>query len=75
MAKEPDTATRMRAWLAASEQSARSAARKSGVTHAQIAYVALGERDITVGKLDLVCRRAFGCSLAQFFGPLPGGTQ
>lgn len=49
----------------------RETARRSGVTVQMISLVVAGERDITINKLALVCG-VLGCSLVEFFGPLPG---
>lgn len=69
--KEPDTGQRMRAWLHHAGITAREAARRSGVTHATICYILLGERDTTIATLHTLCSKALDCTLAEFFGPLP----
>lgn len=70
MAKTPTTGRRLNAWLAHRNRTMRETARRTGITVQMISLVAADERDISVAKLNRICR-SLDCSLAEFFGPLP----
>lgn len=62
---------RMRAWRAHRGLSHTQTAEPVGWTRQAIGQIERGKSDITVAKLNIICRKAFKCSLAEFFGPLP----
>ena len=64
-------ASRFAAWRAARGLTLQEVASVIGVSRQAISYVEAGTNDLSVGKLDTICRDAFGIDLPTFFGPLP----
>lgn len=62
---------RMRAWREHCGLSHTETADPVGWTRQAIGQIERGKADITVGKLAIICKRAFKTDLHTFFGPLP----
>jgi transcriptional regulator with XRE-family HTH domain len=62
---------RMRAWRDFRGLSQARTAEPAGWTGAAIGQIERGKADMTVGKLAIICRKAFKTDLRTFFGPLP----
>ena len=62
---------RFAAWREAKGLTLQEVASVIGVSRQSINYVEAGTTDLTVGKLETICRKAFKIDLLTFFGPLP----
>lgn len=71
MAAKTDVPARIAAWRSYRGLTLQAIATITGVSRQAISYWELGENDITVGRLDLICTKAFKTDLVTFFGPLP----
>ena len=66
-----DLAQRMSAWRSHRGLTLQEVADSCGLTKQKISYVELGDQDIGVEKLSLICDKAFRTTLVTFFGPIP----
>lgn len=71
MAKDIEVGERLAAWREHCGISQTDAGAAAGMSKQSVSFIENGAHDITVGKLNLICKRAFGTTLHEFFGPLP----
>lgn len=73
MTDNADLARRMVAWRIHRDLTLDEIGAAAGMTKQAVHNVEQGTADMTVRKLNSVCRRALKIDLATFFGPLPKG--
>ncbi len=71
MQSGPGLPQRLAAWRAAKDLTQQQVGATVGLTRQSIQYVEAGTMDLSVGKLETICRKAFKIDLLTFFGPLP----
>lgn len=72
MATDPELPDRMVAWRIHAGLTQEKIGKHAGLTKQAVSYIETGTRDITVGRLNLICRKALKITIGEFFTTMPG---